>query len=136
LSHILREVEDCNRDDIAFINAHGTATPYNDEMEAFAITRANLQHLPVTSLKGYFGHTLGNAGILESIISTHALRDGTILKTNGFETLGVTHPLRIATHTQATHRRRCINMLSGFGGCNAALLYTLVKHAADGRPNL
>ncbi|MDR3262040.1 MAG: beta-ketoacyl synthase [Tannerella sp.] len=114
-------------DELAFVNAHGTATPYNDEMESIALTRAALQETPVNSLKGYFGHTLGCAGVLESIISTHALKDGTILKTFGFETPGVTHPLRIAAESQATTRHRCINMLSGFGGCNAALLYTLIK---------
>jgi 3-oxoacyl-[acyl-carrier-protein] synthase-1 len=112
-------------DDLAFINAHGTATPYNDEMEAFAITRASLQHIPVNCLKGYFGHTLGAAGVVESIISTRALKDRTILKTYGFETPGVSHPLQIVTQTRNTTRNSCINMLSGFGGCNAALLYTL-----------
>jgi len=116
-----------NTDELAFINAHGTATPYNDEMEAIAITRAGLQYIPVNSLKGYFGHTLGCAGVLESIISTRSLKERTVLKTFGFETPGVSHPLQIVAQTQATTRNRCINMLSGFGGCNAALLYTLIK---------
>ncbi|MDR1103544.1 MAG: beta-ketoacyl synthase [Tannerella sp.] len=111
--------------ELAFVNAHGTATPYNDEMEAIAIHRAALQDVPVTSLKGYFGHTLGGAGVLESIVSTRALREGTVLKTLGFDAPGVSRPLRVATRTQPVRGRRCINMLSGFGGCNAALLYTL-----------
>ena len=114
-----------NTDEPAFINAHGTATPYNDEMEATAITRAGLQHIPVNSLKGYFGHTLGGAGILESVISTRSLKDRMMLKTYGFETLGVSQPLQIVTQTQAITRNCCINMLSGFGGCNAALLWNL-----------
>jgi 3-oxoacyl-[acyl-carrier-protein] synthase-1 len=113
--------------ELAFINAHGTATPYNDEMEAIAITRAGLQHVPVNSLKGYFGHTLGCAGVLESVISTRSLKDGTVLKMYGFETSGVSHPLQLVAQTQATTRNRCINMLSGFGGCNAALLHTLIR---------
>ena len=96
-------------------------------MDAIAITRAGLQNVPVNTLKGYFGHTLGGAGVLESIISTRSLKDRTILKTHGFEAMGVSHPLQIVTQTQPTTRNRCINMLSGFGGCNAALLYTLVK---------
>ena len=114
-----------NTDEPAFINAHGTATPYNDEMEATAIIRAGLQHIPVNSLKGYFGHTLGGAGILESVITTRSLKDRMMLKTYGFETLGVSHPLQIVTQTQAITRNCCINMLSGFGGCNAALLWNL-----------
>lgn len=115
--------------EVAFVNAHGTATPYNDEMESIALTRAGLTDVPVNSLKGYFGHTLGAAGVLESVISIRALREGSVLKTHGFETLGVTHPLRVASETQTTTRRRCVKMLSGFGGCNAALLFT--KHIPD-----
>ncbi|MDR2137968.1 MAG: beta-ketoacyl synthase [Tannerella sp.] len=111
--------------ELAFVNAHGTATLYNDEMEAIAIHRAALQDIPVTGLKGYFGHALGGAGVLESIVSTRALREGIVLKTSGFDTPGVSRPLRIATHTRPVKGCRCINMLSGFGGCNAAILYTL-----------
>ena len=111
--------------ELAFINAHGTATPYNDEMEAIAITRASLQHIPVTCQKGYFGHTLGAAGVVESIISTRSLKERIVLKTYGFKTSGVSHPIQIVKQTQSVSGNRCINMLSGFGGCNAALLYTL-----------
>ena len=116
-----------NTDDLAFINAHGTATPYNDEMEAYAITRAALQHIPVTCQKGYFGHTLGAAGIVESIISTRSLKERIVLKTYGFKTSGISHQLQIVKQTQAIKGYHCINMLSGFGGCNAALLYTICK---------
>lgn len=110
--------------EIAFVNAHGTATPYNDEMESIALTRAGLQDVPVNSLKGYFGHTLGAAGVLESIISTRALKEGTILTTYGFETLGVTNPLDIVKEIRTTNKRHCVKMLSGFGGCNIAALFT------------
>jgi 3-oxoacyl-[acyl-carrier-protein] synthase-1 len=113
-----------NTDELAFINAHGTATPYNDEMEAHAITRASLQHILVTCQKGYFGHTLGAAGEVESIISTRSLKERIVLKTYGFKTSGVSHQLQIVRQTQPINGNRCINMLSGFGGCNAALLYT------------
>ena len=126
LRHILKEV---SSGEVAFVNAHGTATPYNDEMESIALTRAGLVDVPVNSLKGYFGHTLGAAGVLESVISIRALREGIVLKTHGFETFGVTHPLRVTSETQTTTRRRCVKMLSGFGGCNAALLFT--KHVPD-----
>jgi 3-oxoacyl-[acyl-carrier-protein] synthase-1 len=113
-------------EDIAFINAHGTATPYNDEMEAIALTRAGLQNVPINSLKGYFGHTLGAAGVLESIISTRALKEGTVLKTYGFETLGVSSPLNIVKETITKDvKKHCIKLLSGFGGCNIAALYSL-----------
>ncbi|MDR1379993.1 MAG: hypothetical protein LBJ47_00765 [Tannerella sp.] len=123
----LRKVmEGVDPEEIAFVCAHGTATPYNDEMESVALTRAGLQHLPVNSLKGYFGHTLGAAGVMESILSVHALRDETILKTYGFETPGVTNPLDIVAENRHTAKRRCIKMLSGFGGCNAAALFDVL----------
>jgi 3-oxoacyl-[acyl-carrier-protein] synthase-1 len=121
LRHVLAGVAP---DEIAFVCAHGTATPYNDEMESIALTRAGLKDVPVYSLKGYFGHTLGAAGVLESVISTHALKEGTILKTYGCDTPGVSYPLDVVMVNRETTKRRCIKMLSGFGGCNAAILFT------------
>ena len=113
---------DMNPDQLAFINAHGTATPYNDEMESVAIERAGLSQVPVNGLKGYYGHTMGAAGILETILSMQAIDDHNILATKGFETIGVTHPLVLSNQNQPTEKRAFIKLLSGFGGCNAALL--------------
>lgn len=110
-------------DKIAFINAHGTATLYNDEMESFAIERAGLSKVPVNGLKGYYGHTMGAAGIMETILSMQAIDDHNILATRGYETMGVTHPLVLSNQNQATDKRVFIKLLSGFGGCNAALLF-------------
>ena len=110
-------------DKIAFINAHGTATLYNDEMESFAIERAGLSKVPVNGLKGYYGHTMGAAGIMETILSMQAIDDHNILATRGYETMGVTHPLVLSNQNQATEKRAFIKLLSGFGGCNAALLF-------------
>ena len=113
---------DMSPDQIAFINVHGTATPYNDEMESVAIERAGLSHVLVNGLKGCYGHTMGAAGILETILSMQAVDDHTILATKGFDTLGVTHPLMVSNQNQPTEKRAFIKLLSGFGGCNAALL--------------
>lgn len=124
LQHVLAGID---AEEIAFVCAHGTATPYNDEMESIALTRAGLKDVPVYSLKGYYGHTLGAAGVLESVISMHALKEGTILKTLGCDTPGVTYPLDIVMENSVTTKRRCIKMLSGFGGCNAAILFTKLK---------
>jgi 3-oxoacyl-[acyl-carrier-protein] synthase-1 len=60
--------------EIDFISAHGTATRYNDEMEAKAINCRNVR-VPVNSLKGYYGHTLGAAGILESVVTIHSMKE-------------------------------------------------------------
>ena len=112
-----------NPDKIAFINTHGTATLYNDEMESFAIERAGLSKVPVNGLKGYYGHTMGAAGIMETILSMQAIDDHNILATRGYETMGVTHPLVLSNQNQPTDKRAFIKLLSGFGGCNAALLF-------------
>ena len=116
-------LDDLKPEKLAFINAHGTATPYNDEMESIAIERAGLADVPVNSLKGYYGHTMGAAGVLETIISMQAVDDHNILGTRGFETLGVTHKLDVSNQNRATEKRAFIKLLSGFGGCNAALLF-------------
>ena len=110
-------------DKIAFINTHGTATLYNDEMESFAIERAGLSKVPVNGLKGYYGHTMGAAGIMETILSMQAIDDHNILATRGYETMGVTHPLVLSNQNQPTDKRAFIKLLSGFGGCNAVLLF-------------
>lgn len=108
--------------DINFISAHGTATIYNDEMEAKAITLANLQSVPVNSLKGYYGHTLGAAGLIESIVSIHSLKENLVLPTLGFKQMGVTNPLNICNTLQKIHLKNCLKTASGFGGCNAAIV--------------
>jgi 3-oxoacyl-[acyl-carrier-protein] synthase-1 len=108
--------------DIDFISAHGTATIYNDEMEAKAINLADMQEVPVNSLKGYFGHTLGAAGLIESIMSCQSLRENLILPTLGFENPGVSKPLNICHTLQTGNLINCLKTASGFGGCNASLV--------------
>ncbi|MDR0412252.1 MAG: beta-ketoacyl synthase [Dysgonamonadaceae bacterium] len=116
-------MEGLSPEDTAFINAHGTATSYNDRMEAIAITRAGLHSVYVNSLKGSFGHTLGAAGVLESILSIRALQEGIVLPVPGFETGETDFPLKIATAPVRTTKSFFVKMLSGFGGCNAALVF-------------
>ncbi len=108
--------------DIGFISAHGTATPYNDEMEAKAITLAGLQHVPVNSLKGYYGHTLGAAGLIETIITLQSMREGVVIPSRGFENNGVTTPLNVCSSLLYTPLDTCLKTASGFGGCNATVV--------------
>lgn len=110
--------------DIDFISAHGTATVFNDEMEAKAINLAGLQIVPVNSLKGYYGHTLGAAGLIESVISIQSLRENTVIPTPGFENLGVTQPVNICTSLYQSSLQHCLKTASGFGGCNAAMVFS------------
>jgi len=110
--------------DIDFISAHGTATVFNDEMEAKAINLAGLQIVPVNSLKGYYGRTLGAAGLIESVISIQSLRENTVIPTPGFENLGVTQPVNICTSLYQSSLQHCLKTASGFGGCNAAMVFS------------
>ncbi len=112
----------CAAEAIDFISAHGTATAYNDEMEARAITLAQVQEAPVNSLKGYYGHTLGAAGLIESIVTLQSMREDRILPSLGYETNGVTMPLNICTEGLSAPLDHCLKTASGFGGCNAAVI--------------
>lgn len=109
-------------DDISSISAHGTATVYNDEMEAMAINRAALSHVPVNSLKGVYGHTLGAAGLVELAIHCCAMKADLFLKTPGFKTLGVPHELAVLTENKTGNNKVLLKLASGFGGSNAAIL--------------
>ena len=110
--------------DIDFISAHGTATVFNDEMEAKAINLAGLQAVPVNSLKGYYGHTLGAAGLIESVIAIQSLKNNLVIPTRGFKNMGVTQPVNICSSLQTASLQHCLKTASGFGGCNAALIFS------------
>ncbi len=111
-------------ENIGFINAHGTATLFNDQMESIVIQRAGLLQVPANALKGYFGHTLGAAGILETILCMKAADDHIIIGTRGFDELGVSGKMNISAENRSTDKQTFVKMLSGFGGCNATLLAT------------
>ncbi|MES2371210.1 MAG: beta-ketoacyl synthase N-terminal-like domain-containing protein [Bacteroidota bacterium] len=110
--------------DINLVSAHGTATLYNDEMEAKAINEAGLGSVPTNSLKGYYGHTLGAAGLIETIISVRSLQEGIILPTKGFEKSDPSAQLTVADNFIREPLQNCIKTASGFGGCNAAMLFS------------
>ena len=109
-------------EELAFVNAHGTATIFNDQMESVAIERAGLSAVPVNGYKGYYGHTMGAAGVLETILSMAAIDDHTILGTRGYEERGVSGKIQLSADNQPTSKTAFVKMLSGFGGCNAAVL--------------
>lgn len=109
--------------DLDYIAAHGTATAYNDEMEAKAIGLSKAEQAPVASQKGYWGHTLGAAGIIESAVSVACLRNNQLYRSAGFETPGVTVPLNILTEHRSGEVEKALKTASGFGGCNAAVVF-------------
>jgi 3-oxoacyl-[acyl-carrier-protein] synthase-1 len=123
LFQCLNQLNVANKTDIGFISAHGTATPFNDEMESIAIERAELSDVPVNSLKGYYGHTLGAAGVLETILSLESLKNQTLIKSEGFESLGVSGKISVIDSFEIKSFQSFIKTASGFGGCNAAALF-------------
>lgn len=106
---------------ISVIGVHGTATMYNDQMESKAIEMAELESVPLSALKGYFGHTMGAAGVLETIIVMKALEDDVILPSKGFETCGVSGKVKMSDKLMTVEGHTFVKMLSGFGGCNGAI---------------
>ena len=110
-------------DEIDFISAHGTATLFNDEMEAKAFHSSALFNVPINSLKGYFGHTLGAAGLVESVISLLSLENNVIVPTLGFTTLGVPVAANICKEAIYKPMTSFLKTASGFGGCNGAVVF-------------
>ncbi len=112
---------------IDYISAHGTATQFNDEMEAIAFNRAKMGNTPLNSLKGYFGHTLGASGLLETIIGMYSLHQNTLFASKGFQELGVSMPLNIIRETRPEAIHTFLKTASGFGGCNTAVIFQKIQ---------
>lgn len=110
-------------DKVDYISAHGTATAYNDEMEAVALGRCGLNDVPLNSLKGYYGHTLGASGLLEAVLGCHSLREGVLLRSPGYAYPGTTVPLNVITQHQRLPLQTFLKLASGFGGTNIAILF-------------
>ncbi len=109
-------------EDIDYICAHGTATRFNDDMESIAFSRTGLSTKPLNSLKGYFGHTLGAAGVIETAMSMRSLRNQLLLPSLGYDTPGTTEPLNVLTANTDFQFNSFLKTASGFGGGNASLI--------------
>ena len=110
---------------LSAVNVHGTATMYNDQMESKAIAASGLSEIPMNTLKGYFGHTLGASGILETIITMHSVAHGELLGTKGFSEIGVSGRVNISAQPMPISKQSFVKVISGFGGCNAAVYCAL-----------
>ncbi|MCP9200471.1 beta-ketoacyl synthase [Gramella sp. GC03-9] len=113
--------------EIDFLSAHGTATAYNDEMESIAFNRAGLQDIPVNSLKGYYGHSLGASALIESIITRHNMLNNELFASRNFTDLGVSRPLNIIQQHRSSELNLALKTASGFGGCNLAMFLKKVQ---------
>jgi len=110
-------------DEISYISAHGTATNYNDEMESIAFGRCSLSETPLNSFKGYFGHTLGAAGVIESVMAIQCLEQNKLIKSLGYSEHGVSEPLKVIKMTDSKELKFILKTGSGFGGGNNALIF-------------
>lgn len=116
-----------DRDTINLISAHGTATLYNDEMEAIALNRLQLEKKPVNSLKGFYGHTLGASGLLETVMTIESAGKNELIASKGFTETGVSQPINVIQKNEPATIQRFLKTASGFGGCNTAVLFEKVN---------
>lgn len=114
-------------DQVGYVNAHGTSTPYNDKFETLAIKKVFGDHsanLAVSSTKSMTGHALGAAGGIEAVFSIMALKENTLPPTINYE-----HPDPDCDLDYVPNEPRQVSVshvLSnsfGFGGTNASLIF-------------
>jgi len=111
------------REKIDYISTHGTATPFNDEMEAIAFNRLGLENVPVNSFKGYYGHTLGASGLLETVIALESMAQNKVFTSLGYDEPGVSQPINVITKNEDRQINYFLKTASGFGGCNTAVVF-------------
>ena len=111
---------------IDHINAHGTSTPLNDLAESIAIrTVFGDRSIPVTSVKGYLGHSLAAAGALEAVVSVLTLRDQSIPPTTGTTEIDPAIDLDVVlARPRPTNVRSVLSNSFGFGGHNGSVIFT------------
>ncbi len=112
--------------DVGYINAHGTATPLNDSMEAAAIGACFgplAERVLVSSVKGQIGHTLGAAGAIEAAVSVMTIARGEIPPTIGLEEVDPACPLAHVTRRAKAPVRAVMSNSFGFGGTDTSLVF-------------
>ncbi len=119
-----------NREDIDYINAHGTSTPLGDEIELGAVKRLFGEHaykLSMSSTKSAIGHLLGAAGSVEAVFSILALRDGILPPTLNLENPSEGCDIDLVPHRARERKvRAALSNSFGFGGTNASLVFAAV----------
>lgn len=114
-------------EEVGYINAHGTSTVLNDRYETMAIQRLFGTHadtIPVSSIKGAIGHTLGAGGVLEGIACVKAIETGILPPTVHYDEPDPELPLDFIPNTaREQHIDVAISNSFGFGGHNATLVF-------------
>ena len=113
-----------------YISAHGTATLYNDEMEAVAINRLGLKDVPVNSFKGVYGHTLGASGLLEAVMGIESMMGNRLLPSFGYSESGVSQSINVIEQIEEKQINSFLKTASGFGGCNTAVVFEKLNNGS------
>src|SRR5690606_34478491 len=110
-------------DAVDYINLHGTATPKNDEVEAAVVAALFPDTTRASSTKGWTGHTLGAAGIVESVVALLALERGLVPGTLHCSDPDPACGAQLALDNEARDCHVAMNNSFGFGGNNCSLLF-------------
>ena len=110
-------------DSVGAVKCHGTATPFNDAMEAKALySLFGDNSPPCVSLKGALGHLSGAGSLAETIIAAECLRRRMLPPTKGYEHHGVDEPVKISPEPQRIEKPSALCLAAGFSGLNTAVL--------------
>ena len=127
---ILMAIEDAgiNKEEINYVNAHGTSTPLGDEIELRAVERAFgnfAENLSMSSTKSSTGHLLGAAGAIEAVFSVMALNENIIPPTINLDNPSVETKIDLVPHNAKEKEIKSVLSNSfGFGGTNASLIFS------------
>ena len=108
---------------VGYLNLHGTATPANDAVEARAVAAVFPRALHASSTKGWTGHTLGAAGIVESVFALLALEHGLLPGTLNSSARDPACGAQVRFDNAEGSPRNVMNNSFGFGGNNCSLLF-------------
>jgi 3-oxoacyl-[acyl-carrier-protein] synthase II len=109
-------------DEVDYINAHGTATPFNDAAEGRAISELFGNRVPVSSTKSMMGHSLGAAGAIEAAICLLAMREGIMPPNLHFTRTDEGMDLNIVREPASASLEVAVSNSFGFGGTNASIV--------------
>jgi 3-oxoacyl-[acyl-carrier-protein] synthase II len=109
-------------DEVDYINAHGTATPFNDAAEGRAISELFGNRVPVSSTKSMMGHSLGAAGAIEAAICLLAMREGIMPPNLHFTRTDEGMDLNIVREPASASLEVTVSNSFGFGGTNASIV--------------
>ena len=116
----------CAPDEVDHVNAHGTATKYNDKTETAAIKAILGDHaydVPINSIKSMTGHLMGAASIVETIVAARTIETGIVPPTINYETPDPECDLNYCTSGAENHDVKCaISNSAGLGGCNSVIV--------------